>query len=317
MNKKRQNFALIGGAGYIAPKHMKAIKDTHNNLVAAVDKHDSVGIMDSYFPEASFFTEVERFDRHLDRLRRDASPEAVDYVAICSPNYLHDAHCRLALRSGANAICEKPLVINPWNVDQLKELEDTYGKKVYSVLQLRLHDAIKHLRKKAATDKEKAEVSLTYVTRRGKWYRHSWKGDEKKSGGVTMNIGVHFFDFLIWVYGAVENVTVHLHEQTRASGVLELERATVKWFLSVEEEDLPESVVKSGGYAFRSINTNGEELDLSAGFTDLHTDVYRDILDGGGFGVDDALPAIDLIGRIRSTELTTPSSDAHPKVKSG
>ena len=313
-DKTNQKFALIGAAGYIAPKHMKAIKDTGNDLVAVLDKNDSVGIIDSYFPKASFFSEVERFDRHLEKLHRNKDPDSVDYVSICSPNYLHDAHCRLALRSGAHAICEKPLVVNPWNVDQLKELEDTYGKKVYAILQLRLHPAVIALREQAQASKEKAEIDLTYVTRRGLWYRYSWKGDERKSGGITMNIGVHFFDFLIWAYGSVQDVEMHLLEPTRASGILELENARVKWFLSVEESDLPEDVVSSGGYAFRSIETNGQELDLSAGFTDLHTAVYQDILDGGGFGVDDAQPAIELIYKIRNSEIVT-SADAHPKLK--
>jgi len=315
MTKKTdQKFALIGAAGYIAPKHMKAIKDTGNDLVAVLDKHDSVGIIDSYFPEASFFSEFERFDRHLEKLHRDKAPESVDYVSICSPNYLHDAHCRLALRTGAHAICEKPLVINPWNIDQLKELEDTYGKKVYSILQLRLHPAVIALREKAQASNERAEIDLTYVTRRGLWYRYSWKGDDKKSGGITMNIGVHFFDFLIWAYGSVQDVEMHLHEPTRASGILELENARVKWFLSVEESDLPNDVVSSGGYAFRSIETDGQELDLSTGFTDLHTAVYEDILSGGGFGVEDAQPAIELIYKIRNSKIVT-SADAHPKVK--
>jgi UDP-N-acetyl-2-amino-2-deoxyglucuronate dehydrogenase len=312
-----KNFALIGAAGFIAPKHMKAIKDTGNQMVAALDRHDSVGVIDSYFPNASFFTEVERFDRHLEKLYRKQDSEAVDYVSICSPNYLHDAHCRLALRVGAHAICEKPLVINPWNIDQLKELEDTFGKKIYSILQLRLHPAIRQLREMAKEKSEKADVCLTYITRRGKWYQHSWKGDLEKSGGVTMNIGVHFFDFLIWVYGPVQRLQLHLHQGSRASGTLELERAKIRWFLSVDESDLPEHVLNSGGYAFRSIKTDGEELDLSAGFTDLHTDVYRDILEGGGFGVEDAQPAIDLIYQIRNTIPGTPRSDAHPKMRGG
>ncbi|MEM7784720.1 MAG: Gfo/Idh/MocA family oxidoreductase [Planctomycetota bacterium] len=312
----KKNFALIGAAGYIAPKHMKAIKETGNRLVAAMDKHDSVGIIDSYFPNASFFSEVERFDRHLEKLHRSNDPESVDFVSICSPNYLHDAHCRLALRLGAHAICEKPLVINPWNIDQLKDVENTFGKKVYSILQLRLHPAVQALREKAKTSDEKAKVCLTYITRRGKWYQYSWKGDLEKSGGVTMNIGVHFFDFLIWVYGPVQSVQIHVQESKRASGILHLERANVKWFLSVDASDLPQSVVDAGGYAYRSIETDGQELDLSAGFTDLHTRVYDDILSGGGYGIEDAKPAIDLIYQIRNSVPVAPRSDAHPKVLS-
>lgn len=315
MNASSKNFAIIGAAGFIAPKHMKAIKETGNVLVAAIDKHDSVGVIDSYFPDASFFTEPERFDRHLEKLRRKGDGSAVDFVSVCSPNYLHDAHCRLAMRVGAHAICEKPLVVNPWNIDQLRELQEEYQRRVYSVLQLRLHPAVKQLKESAAASSEKADVCLTYVTRRGRWYHHSWKGDAEKSGGVAMNIGVHFFDFLLWVYGGVQRVQLHLDQPSRMSGVLELEKARVRWFLSVDEADLPAAVLAKGGYAFRSITTDGEELDLSAGFTDLHTEVYRDVLSGGGFGIDDAQPAIDLVYQLRNTLTVTPRDLAHPYLK--
>ena len=308
------NFALIGAAGYIAPKHMKAIRDTDNRLIAALDRHDSVGIIDSFFPNASFFTEIERFDRHLDKARRSSDgADAVDYVSVCSPNYLHDAHCRLALRSGAHAICEKPLVINPWNLDQLRELEEETGRRVFNVLQLRLHPAVRALKEAAENDSSgRRDICLTYVTRRGKWYHHSWKGDVSKSGGVAMNIGVHFFDFLLWIYGGVNRSSLHLAEPSRMSGVLELENARVRWFLSVDEADLPEHVRSDGGHAWRSITVDEQELDLSAGFTDLHTEVYRDILTGGGYGLEAAQPAIELIYQLRNSNTVSSLGVAHP-----
>ena len=309
------SFALVGAAGYIAPKHMKAIRDTGHSLVAAVDKNDSVGIIDSYFPKASFFTEVERFDRHLEKIKRAKPANAVRYVSICSPNYLHDAHCRLAMRVGAHAICEKPLVINPWNLDQLCDLENEYGQRIYNVLQLRLHPAVRALKDSmtsARTSTKKPEIRLTYVTRRGKWYFHSWKGDVQRSGGIAMNIGVHFFDFLIWVFGSVESSELHLKDDDRMAGHLELDRARVRWFLSVSEEDLPQDVKASGGYAFRSLTIDEKDIDLSAGFTDLHTDVYRDILSGGGFGIEAARPAINLVYQLRTAEPVTSGEAAHP-----
>jgi UDP-N-acetyl-2-amino-2-deoxyglucuronate dehydrogenase len=309
-----KNFALVGAAGFIAPKHLKAIQETGNNLVVACDKHDSVGIMDSYFPDASFFTEFERFDRFLEKQRHEKDGKPIDYVSICSPNYLHDAHCRLALRVGADAICEKPLVVNPWNIDQLRELEQLHGRKVNAVLQLRLHEAVLDLKKTAdsANGNEKPEILLTYITRRGRWYHHSWKGDESRSGGLPLNIGVHFFDFLTWIFGGVESCEMHLSQSSRCSGTLELEKANVKWFLSVDESDLPKEVVASGGYAYRSITCDGAEVDLSKGFTDLHTRVYEEVLAGRGHGLEDTRAAIELVGQIRQKETVSPGPNAHP-----
>ncbi|MBX2852535.1 MAG: Gfo/Idh/MocA family oxidoreductase, partial [Phycisphaeraceae bacterium] len=277
------NFALVGAAGFVAPRHMKAIKDTGNHLVAAMDPHDSVGVLDSHFPAARFFTEIERFDRHLEKLRREAEGNQVDYVTVCSPNYLHDAHVRLAMRVGAHAICEKPLVINPWNLDQLEALEDDHAKRVYTVLQLRLHEQLKELKAKLDAEPagKKHQVDLAYITRRGQWYNTSWKGDPQRSGGVAMNIGIHFFDMLMWLYGKPESTAMHLRDARRMAGSLELERASVRWFLSIDADDLPDSIKANGGHAFRSITADGEEIDMSAGFTDLHTRVYEDVMAGG------------------------------------
>lgn len=309
-----KNFALIGAAGYIAPKHLKAIKDTGNRLVVACDKHDSVGVMDSYFPDCSFFTEYERFDRFLEKQRHDDAGQPIDYLAICSPNYLHDAHCRLALRIGADAICEKPLVINPWNLNQLGELEQLHGKRVYNVLQLRLHESVLKLKEQFGNESsgKKQEICLTYITRRGKWYHHSWKGDPSRSGALPLNIGVHFFDFLGWVFGKMESFELHLDQDSRWSGIVELEKARVKWFLSIDASDLPQNVVDEGGYAFRSITCNEEEIDLSQGFTDLHTKVYQHILDGNGYGLEDARQAIEIVYQLRNATTVTPGPDAHP-----
>ena len=311
-----KNFALIGAAGYIAPKHMMAIKATGNNLVAALDPHDSVGILDRYFPEASFFTETERFYRHIEKRRRSIDHESVDYVSICSPNYLHDAHVRLALRSDADAICEKPLVINPWNLDQLCDCEQEYGKKINTILQLRLHPSVVALKEKYSSyEGERPDIVLTYITRRGRWYHHSWKGGEDTSGGLAMNIGVHFFDFLIWVFGAPTRSVLHANDRERMSGTLELEKARVRWFLSVSENDLPAEVRGKGDYAHRSITIGDEEVDLSAGFTDLHTRVYEEILAGRGFGIDQARKAIDLIYQIRNSKTQSVGPIAHPFMK--
>lgn len=299
-----KRFALTGLAGYIAPRHLMAIKDTGNTLVAAMDPHDSVGIIDRYFPEASFFTEFERFDRHLELLRRKPD-EAVDYISICSPNHLHDAHIRLALRVGADAICEKPLVLNPWNLDALQELEAETGRRVYSLLQLRVHPAIIKLKKKFAEEQQQAssskrKVRLRYVTSRGKWYHYSWKGNHSKSGGIATNIGVHFFDMLMWFFGGVQQNELHVSQEDKMSGIIELEHATVDWYLSLDKADLPESAVDEGKPTYRSINIDNEEIEFSGGFTDLHTRVYEETLAGRGFGINDARPAIELVHQLRN-----------------
>jgi UDP-N-acetyl-2-amino-2-deoxyglucuronate dehydrogenase len=309
-----QNFALIGIAGFVAPKHLRAIRDTGNQLVAAMDPHDSVGILDSYFSEARFFTEIERFDRFLEKQRRRTDAKPVEYVSICSPNYLHDAHVRLALRLRAHAICEKPLVINPWNLEQLHEIEQEYQRRIYTVLQLRLHPAVRELRQNLLQEShpKKRDICLTYITRRGAWYHHSWKGIEEKSGGLIMNIGIHFFDLLLWLFGASERSVVHQSTPSRVAGYLELERARVRWFLSIDENDLPVDVRAKGGYAYRSLTMDGEELNLSEGFTDLHTEVYRDILSGGGFGIEDARAAIDLVSNVRYSREVPKNGLEHP-----
>ena len=294
-----KNFALIGAAGYIAPRHMKAIKETGNLLVAALDKFDSVGIIDSYFPQADFFTEFERFDRHIDKLRRTGTK--IDYVSICSPNYLHDSHIRFALRHRADAICEKPLVLNPWNVDALTEIEKETGKKIYTILQLRLHPAIQKLKKEIEAGPAGAvyDVDLTYITSRGKWYYHSWKGEESKSGGIATNIGIHFFDMLVWIFGNVKESTLQKITEGQASGTLMLEQAKVKWFLSINAKDLPSAAAQAGKPMHRSLKIQGKEFEFSEGFTDLHTDSYKEILAGRGFGLAEAKASIDLAHRLR------------------
>lgn len=298
-----KNFALIGAAGYIAPRHMKAIKETGNNLLAALDKHDNVGILDSYFPNADFFTEFERFDRHIDKLRR--SNIGIDYMSICSPNYLHDSHIRFALRSGANAICEKPLVLNPWNIEPLLEMEKETGCRVNTILQLRLHPAIQQLRQDAMRLSSKADIDLTYITSRGKWYFHSWKADLAKSGGIATNIGIHFFDMLMWVFGKSKSLNVTKVDQDHASGTLELERANVKWFLSINENHLPADVRSQGKRTYRSLKMDGKEIEFSEGFTDLHTVSYKEIIAGKGFGLSDALPSIELTTAIRNSKVSS------------
>ncbi len=295
-----KNFALIGAAGYIAPRHMKAIKETGNNLVAAMDPFDSVGIIDSYFPEADFFTEFERFDRHLEMLRRKGTP--IDYVSICSPNYLHDAHIRFGLRIGANVICEKPIVLNPWNLDALEELEKEYPGTVYSILQLRLHHNIIALKEKidnGPTDKI-YDVSLQYITARGKWYHYSWKGDIQKSGGIATNIGIHFFDILIWIFGDVRKSEVKEYGAVRASGVLYLEKAKVQWLLSIDSNDLPATAKNANARTFRALRVEGDKIDFSKGFSDLHTLSYQNILEGRGFGIESSGAAINLTKNIRA-----------------
>lgn len=304
-----RNFAVIGVGGYIAPRHLKAIRDTGNRLVAAVDKSDSVGILDSYSFEVAFFTEFERFDRFVEKLRRAGDDQRIHYVSICSPNYLHDAHIRFALRIGADAICEKPLVLNPWNLDALLELEQETGSRVYNILQLRVHPAIIALRDRIRADDsgEKFEVDLTYITSRGNWYFNSWKGDSSKSGGVATNIGVHFFDMLMWIFGPVAHHEVHLADDRRMAGFLELEKARVRWFLSLDSNDLPETARTAGKTTFRSLTFNGEEFEFSEGFTDLHTEVYRNILNGAGFGLEEARPAINLVYALRNAQPTAPN----------
>ena len=312
-----KSFALIGAAGYIAPRHMKAIKDTGNELVAAFDPNDSVGIIDSHFPNAEFFTEFERFDRHVDKLRRAGDARRVDYVSICSPNYLHDSHMRFALRSGAHAICEKPLVLNPWNIDGLLDIEKDTGRKVNTILQLRVHPAIVALREKVQSQNKgaKHEVDLTYITSRGHWYLQSWKGDVKKSGGIATNIGVHFFDMLHFIFGELQDNKVHLSSDTKAAGYLEYEKARVRWFLSVDVEDVPQGPREAGQRTFRSITVDGEEIEFSGGFTDLHTRSYEEILAGRGFGLEENRVAISTVSHIRDAALTPLTGDYHPFVK--
>lgn len=294
-----KNFALIGAAGYIAPRHLKAIKDTGNRLVAALDPFDSVGILDSYFPEADFFTEFERFDRHIEKLKRQGTK--IDYISVCSPNYLHDSHIRFGLRHGADVICEKPVVLNPWNVDALSEIEKETGRNVFTILQLRLHPNVIELKKKVeSTPEARFDVDLDYVTSRGKWYHFSWKGDVDKSGGIATNIGVHFFDMLIWVFGDVIETHVDYHEKGRAAGRLVLERADVRWRLSIDKSDLPEAAQLNGKRTFRSVEINSEHFEFSEGFEDLHTRCYQNILERKGYGLDEARKSIELVHMIRN-----------------
>jgi len=306
-------FSLIGAAGYIAPRHMKAIHETGNELVAAFDPNDSVGIIDSYFPDTDFFTEYERFDRHIDKLRRQG--KGVDYVSICSPNYLHDSHMRFALRAGADAICEKPLVMNPWNIDGLAEIERDTGGRINTILQLRLHPAIIALREKmqAPALDRKVDVDLTYITSRGHWYLQSWKGDDRKAGGIATNIGVHFYDMLHYVFGALQENVVHLHDPTRAAGYLEYERARVRWFLSVDVNDIPAAERAKGRRTYRAIIADGENIEFSDGFTDLHTRSYEEILAGRGFGLEENRVAIETVAHIRNAPIAI-GGEVHPFV---
>ncbi len=300
-----KNFAMTGVAGFVAARHLKAIADTGNRLVAAVDPHDAVGVLDRYSFDVRFFTEFERFDRHLEKLRRGPEQERVHYVTVCSPNYLHDSHTRLALRVGADAICEKPLVINPWNLDGLQELEEESGHRIYTVLQLRLHPALVAFRERLRAQPDKRHVvELAYLTARGRWYDVSWKGVDERSGGIVTNIGIHFFDLLVWLFGPVQNAAVHLREPKRAAGTLGLANADVRWYLSAESVDLPFPPEPGKRTTFRSITVDGEQLEFSEGFTDLHTRVYEEILQGRGFGVADARPSIELTHRIRHTPLS-------------
>ena len=308
------NFALIGAAGYIAPRHMSAIHETGNTLIAATDPHDCVGRLDSYFPDCRFFTEIERFDRHLEKLRRRPEEQHVNYVSVCSPNYLHDAHIRLGMRIKADVICEKPIVLSPWNLDALQELEAEHEQKVYSILQLRLLSSLQKIKTSLenTTQQAKPEICLTYITRRGRWYDVSWKGAIEKSGGVSMNIGIHFFDLLLWIFGSCEKHELHLHHSRKMAGHLELERARVKWFLSTDETDLPRQSREEGKYAHRSLTLDGEEMEFSTGFTDLHTRMYKEILAGRGFGLEEARPAIELVHQINQTETCSAGENGHP-----
>lgn len=312
-----KNFGLTGLAGYIAPRHLKAILDTGNRLVAAVDPHDSVGIIDSYFPDAAFFTEVERFDRHLEKIRRENNGEAVDYLTICSPNHLHDAHIRLAMRVGADAICEKPLVLNPWNLDILQELEEEYGHRVWTILQLRVHPSLIALKEKLENEnsEKRHKIRLTYITSRGTWYHYSWKGDHEKSGGIGTNIGIHFFDMLMWLFGSPQTTELYVREANRMGGYLELPNADVEWFLSLEPEDIPNRADEDQR-TFRTISVDGDEIEFSGGFTDLHTKVYEETIVGNGFGIEDARPSIELVHKLRTMDLTSkPSGPVHPSIE--
>ena len=312
-----KNFALIGAAGYIAPRHMKAIKDTGNTLVAAYDPNDSVGILDSHFPDADFFTEFERFDRHIDKLSRAKDEKQIHYVSIASPNYLHDSHMRFALRSGADAICENPLVLNPWNIDGLKEIESDTGQKISTILQLRLHSAIIALKERinVSPTNKKFDLDLTYITSRGHWYLQSWKGDTKKSGGIATNIGVHFYDMLHFVFGNLQNNQVHHCAETKAAGYLEYEKSRVRWFLSVDINDIPAEQRLKGQRTYRSITLNGEEIEFSEGFTDLHTRSYEEILAGRGFGLEENRVAIETVATIRSAKPLGMVGEYHPFMK--
>jgi UDP-N-acetyl-2-amino-2-deoxyglucuronate dehydrogenase len=315
MTETPKNFGIIGVAGYIAVRHLKAIKETGNNLLASLDRFDSVGRIDSYFPESDFFVEFERFDRHFDKLKRTGTK--IDYVSICSPNYLHDSHIRFALRHQAEAICEKPIVLNPWNIDALQEIENETGRKIYTVLQLRLHPKIKELREKIRNGPKGKiyDVDLSYITSRGNWYSISWKGDIQKSGGVATNIGIHFFDMLSWIFGDTKKNIVHLSEPHKAAGYLELENARVRWFLSLDYDDIPGSVKETGQRTFRSITVDGEEIEFSEGFADLHTLTYKEILAGRGFGLKEARQSVETAYTIRNSKPVGLYGDYHPILK--
>ena len=317
--KNRKNFALIGASGYIAPRHMKAIKETNNDLVAALDPYDGIGVMDSNFPQADFFTEFERFDRFVDKWRRDTGKK-IDYVSICSPNYLHDSHIRFGLKSGADVICEKPLVLNPWNIDQLKIIEQETGQRVYNILQLRLHPSIIALKEKVVQELEENpnkmyDIDLTYLTSRGKWYFISWKGDQAKSGGIASNIGVHFYDMLTWIFGDVEENVVHVKTPDCNAGSFKLKNANVRWFLSVNYDYIPQEVRDSGQRTYRSITVDGDEIEFSGGFTDLHTRSYEEILKGNGFGLDEAYGSISTVSTIRNLDAVGLKGNYHPFCK--
>lgn len=311
-----KNFGLMGASGYIAPRHMKAIKNTNNNLLVALDNFDSVGILDSFFPDADFFTEFERFDRHVSKLKYEKNI-SLDYVSICTPNYLHDSHIRFALRQNANAICEKPLVLNPWNIDALKNIENETGKKIYNILQLRCHPSIIALKKKIDDGPKNKiyDIDLTYLTSRGHWYYSSWKGDINKSGGISTNIGVHFYDMLSWIFGDLKQNIVHVNDHDRSAGYLEFEKARVRWFLSINYDLIPNEIKKSGKRTYRSISIEGEELEFSDGFTDLHTVSYNEIINGNGYGLEEPRQAIEIVHKIRNSKPIGLKGEYHPFVK--
>ena len=311
-----KNFALIGAAGYIAVRHMQAVKETGNNLIAVLDKFDSIGIIDSYFPDADFFTEFERFDRHIDKLRHNEN-KRIDYVSICTPNYLHDSHIRFALKQHADAICEKPMVLNPWNVDALGEVEKETGQKINNILQLRLHPNIIKLKEEVEKSPEDKiyDIDLTYLTSRGKWYFISWKGDIQKAGGVATNIGVHFFDMLTWIFGEVKENIVHISEESKAAGFLKLKKANVRWFLSVDYQNVPVDLKAKGQRIYRSITVDGKEIEFSGGFTDLHTLSYQEILKGNGFGIEDVRATVQAVYDIRNASPVGLKGDYHPLLK--
>ena len=315
MNNTSKNFGIIGVAGFIAVRHLNAIKETGNNLLASLDRFDSVGKIDSYFPESDFFVEFERFDRHFDKLKRLGTK--IDYVSICSPNYLHDSHIRFALRHHADAICEKPIVLNPWNIDALQEIEKETGNKIYTVLQLRLHPKIVELKNKIKnTPSDKIhDIDLTYITSRGNWYNISWKGDMQKSGGVATNIGIHFFDMLSWIFGNVKTNIVNYSDANKAGGFLELENAKIRWFLSLDYNDIPDDVKKTGKRTFRSITIDGEEIEFSEGFTELHTETYKEILAGRGFGIEEARQSVETAYTIRNSKPSGLKGEYHPFLK--
>lgn len=315
MLKKDKNFALIGVAGYIADRHLRAINDTKNNLLASLDKFDCVGKIDSYFPNSDFFTEFERFDRHIDKLKRNNVK--IDYVSICTPNYLHDSHIRFALRHGADAICEKPVVLNPWNIDALQEIEKETGKKVNNILQLRLHPSIIELKKRIDNGpKDKIyDIDLSYITSRGNWYYISWKGDVQKSGGIATNIGVHFYDMLTWIFGDVKENIVHISTESKAAGYLKLKKANVRWFLSVDYNDIPDNIKTNGQRTYRSITIDSKEIEFSGGFTDLHTLSYQQILRGQGFGLEETKSSINTVYNIRNASSVGLKGDYHPFCK--
>lgn len=307
-----KNFGLIGVAGYIAPRHLKAIKDTNNNLIVALDKSETVGIIDSYFPDCSFYTEYERFDRYVEKIKH--TDKKLDYVSVCTPNYLHDSHIRFGLRAGTDVICEKPLVLNPWNVDALEQMEAETGKRVYTILQLRLHQSIIDWKKQIEEGpKDKVyDIDLTYITSRGTWYYASWKGQTEKSGGIATNIGVHFYDMLSWIFGPVEENIVHVYEHDRAAGFLRFEKARVRYFLSINAETLPSEAKEKGVRTYRKIEMEGQEIEFSQGFTELHTESYKKILDGEGYGLEDARQSIEIVSAIRNSKPVGLKGDYHP-----